>query len=147
MWTHSGSKTKAIFCIIRDILSWQLLNVRTDTICLVGSINQSNWKLTTRTYKTGQRKQVYHLQGIKYAHVRANRNSKTNNEMNLAGVLIVIVIVFLLCHFPRLSFIWNNLCRDDHDNYSERRREKKNDNYSRLIINCTEFLWTKSIRM
>ena len=43
------------------------------------------------------------LQGIKYAHVRANRNSKTNNEMNLAGVLIVIVIVFLLCHFPRLT--------------------------------------------
>ena len=105
MWTHSGSKTKAIFCIICDILSWQLLNVRTDTICLVGSINQSNWKLTTRTCKTGQRKQVYHSQGIKYAHVRANRNSKTNNEMNLAGVLIVIVIVFLLCHFPRLSFI------------------------------------------
>ena len=46
MWTHYGSKTKAIFCIICDILSWQLLNVRTDTICLVGSINQSNWKLT-----------------------------------------------------------------------------------------------------
>ena len=43
------------------------------------------------------------FQGIKYAHVRANRNSKTNNEMNLAGVLIVIVIVFLLCHFPRLT--------------------------------------------
>jgi len=57
------------------------------------------------------------FKGIKYAHVRANRNSKTNNEMNLAGVLIVIVIVFLLCHFPR------------------------------LIINCTEFLWTNSIRM
>ena len=54
-----------------------------------------------QTIKNGWTFLQHCFQGIKYAHVRANRNSKTNNEMNLAGVLIVIVIVFLLCHFPR----------------------------------------------
>ena len=38
----------------------------------------------------------------RYAHVRSNRNSSSHNEVNLATVLICIVIMFLLCHFPRL---------------------------------------------
>jgi len=57
------------------------------------------------------------FRGIKYAHVRSNRNSSTSNEMNLAGILVCIVIVFLICHFPR------------------------------LLINCAEFLMTNSILM
>ena len=40
---------------------------------------------------------------LRYAHVRSNRgNSSSTNEVNLATVLICIVIMFLLCHSPRL---------------------------------------------
>ena len=40
---------------------------------------------------------------LRYAHVRSsNRNSSSHNEVNLATVLICIVIMFLLCHSPRL---------------------------------------------
>ena len=38
---------------------------------------------------------------FRYAHVRSNRNSSSHNEVNLASVLVCIVIMFLLCHFPR----------------------------------------------
>ena len=41
---------------------------------------------------------------FRFVHVRSSRNSSSHNEVNLASVLVCIVIMFLLCHFPRQMF-------------------------------------------
>ena len=40
---------------------------------------------------------------LRFAHRRSHRNNSCHhNEMNLSVVLVCIVMVFLVCHVPRL---------------------------------------------
>ena len=43
------------------------------------------------------------FRGIQMTHERTKkRNKQRASEMNLAAILLCIVILFLICHFPRI---------------------------------------------
>ena len=43
------------------------------------------------------------FRGIQMSHERTRRkNTQRASEMNLAAILLCIVVVFIICHFPRI---------------------------------------------
>ena len=43
------------------------------------------------------------FRGIQMSHERTRRkNTQRASEMNLAAILFCIVVVFIICHFPRI---------------------------------------------